>query len=867
MRFLRLFHHFILRDIAHSPLRAVLSVFGIALGIGVVAAVQLANERAIGSFNESLNIFNGQADLQISANGLSLNEQMISKLSWIWELGSLSAVVEGRGRLADVGGDEAGQQSVYIYGVDFLSEAPFRKYVTDDERDLTLNISRDEFVDLLLDPQRIVIPDALANRAGAKKNSMLPILVGDSLQNFVVGAILRTEGVARAFAGDAIFMDIAAAQLALGKVGQIDRIDVLLREKALLASVESRLREQLPANAIVYRPDSTAIRNEKLLRAFRYNLTALSYVALTVGIILVYNTVMIAVVRRRPEIGMLRALGISRRTVCALFLLEASVFGFLGSVAGLGLGYSMSTASGALVSQTVQNLYTGFFRSTYTNVGGFRFMAEAVFGGTVLALLSGTAPALRATAISPAAVLREGVLSPNHLRPARTAGLISAIVVAVGILLSFGPPVGGFPFLGYAAALCFVVGLGFATPWVVRVLVKTCAYPMGTVSPIIGKLAVQSMQSGIRRVTVAVFSLAIAVAMLASVATMVASFRNTIVAWVNQTLRADLYIRPAAAGPNEWASTFNPDSLTELRAVPSVAAVDRFRGRELNFGDSTVVLASGEFAVLRDHGQLLFVDGRSIQQVAADMIDQDRIIVSEPFSIKQGFKRGDFIQLPTADGTRPFQIEAVFYDYSNDRGLLVMDRSTYLRWFRDSTVTNVAIYLQPEADPTEAERAIAERLSNSHLRILTNSELKQQVLRVFDQTFQITYGLEAIAITVAVLGIANMLAALIFERRTEFAVLRFVGTDSRQLRRVVLTEAGITGMIGIIAGTGLGLALSALLVYVINRQSFGWTIQFGVPISFLVQSLAVVFAATVLAGIYPAMLAQRLDAIKSIRAE
>jgi putative ABC transport system permease protein len=387
------------------------------------------------------------------------------------------------------------------------------------------------------------------------------------------------------------------------------------------------------------------------------------------------------------------------------------------------------------------------------------------------------------------------------------------------------------------------------------------------ISPVIGRLAVQSMRSGIRRIGVAVFSLAIAVSMLVSVATMVSSFRETVISWVNQTLRADLYIRPAGAAANEWASTFDPSVTQQLGQLPSVLAIDRFRGRHLDFNGTPVVLASGEFSVLRNHGHLMFTDGRSMSEVAANMINQDRLIISEPFSIKQGITQGDFMQLPTPEGSLPFRIEAVFYDYSNDRGLLVMDRSTYLARFDDSSVTNLAVYLDPGTDSEETEREIAEQLSSSEFRIISNADMKRQVLRVFDQTFQITYALEAIAIVVAILGIANTLAALILERRGEFAVLRFMGTDSRQLRRVVLTESGVTGLIGIVSGTVLGIVLSLILVYVVNKQSFGWTIQFGIPAGFLLRSLLLVFAATVIAGLYPAALARRLDPIKSIRAE
>jgi putative ABC transport system permease protein len=196
-----------------------------------------------------------------------------------------------------------------------------------------------------------------------------------------------------------------------------------------------------------------------------------------------------------------------------------------------------------------------------------------------------------------------------------------------------------------------------------------------------------------------------------------------------------------------------------------------------------------------------------------------------------------------------------------------MDRSTYLRLFHDTSVTNIAAYLKPDADPAEAQRKIAQALPNAQLRVFANSDLKRQVLRVFDQTFQVTYALEAIALIVAILGITNTLSALILERRAEFAMLRFVGVDRKQLRKVVVIESGMVGVTGSILGLLLGIALSVVLVFVINKQSFGWTIQFVLPAWFIVQSLSLIVAATIFAGLYPAALATRMDAIQGIRAE
>src|SRR5262249_47746320 len=259
--------------------------------------------------------------------------------------------------------------------------------------------------------------------------------------------------------------------------------------------------------------------------------------------------------------------------------------------------------------------------------------------------------------------------------------------------------------------------------------------------------------------------------------------------------------------------------------------------------------------------------GRSAAAVAPRMLNQNRVIVSEPFAVKQHLGKGDMVILPSAEGVQSFEIEAVYYDYSNDRGLIIMDRSTYLRLFHDTSVTNIAIYLKPGADGLQARQDIASTLPDVQLRVVTNADLKRQVLLAFEQTFQVTYALEAIAMIVAILGITNTLSALILERRPEFAMLRFLGADSRQLRNVVLLESGLIGVVGAALGLTLGIAMSMVLVFVINKQSFGWTIQFVLPGWFFAQSLSTILLATVIAGLYPAALAKSIDPIQGIRTE
>jgi len=866
MKFAVLFQRYILRDLAGSRARTLLTLAGVALGISVVVGVRLASERAIGSFNDSLRLLGGGADLQISANGLAMDEGLVGELSWVWDVGVMTAIIEGRVEVDS----STGSIPLRLFGVDLLSDAPFRTYslAGESESPLALDAAGSDFAQLLVDPDAIVIPQVLARELGTDAGAEVSLWVANRRRAFRVASVLEDTGVARAFDGKIVLMDIAAAQWALDRLGTIDRIEILLDDPERANEVAERLRIQLPDSVVVYRPSDSAADTERMTRAFRYNLTALSYIALVVGMILIYNTLNIAVARRRSEIGTLRTLGTDGATIRRMFLLEATGFGVAGAVLGVWTGAFLANAAGALVSRTISMIYTGTVVSPAESATGWTVYAEMVLLGGALAAISGTGPALRAMRMPPVESFRRGsgmgFAEPSSSPVWTTLGLGALLA---GALLAFAPPVGGFPFLGYAAGVSFIAGFGLLSPRLAGGILRVIRGSIVRAFPVEGRLAIQTLQGSLGRVAVAVMSLAIAVAMLISVAVMVASFRDTVVVWVDRTLEGDLYLRPAVAGGDGGRNVMDPRVVDALRTIPQIAAIDRFRAVGIDYEGFPAILAAGEFEILARHSRLLFIGDRTTEEVAGRLIGADRVVVSEPFAVRHGIAEGDTIMLPTPGGALGFGVEAVFYDYSSEGGMVVMDRGTWVERFGDRSVTNVAVYLNPGADARSVRRAIAASVPDAGVRIATNGELREQALGVFDQTFEVTYALEVIALAVAMLGIANTLAALILERRPELAMLRFVGAARGQIRRIVVAEAGLVGVVGSAIGLVLGLLLSLLLVYVINFQSFGWTIQFALPVGFVFQSLALVLLATLAAGLYPASLALRVDPIRAIRAE
>jgi putative ABC transport system permease protein len=368
-----------------------------------------------------------------------------------------------------------------------------------------------------------------------------------------------------------------------------------------------------------------------------------------------------------------------------------------------------------------------------------------------------------------------------------------------------------------------------------------------------GLLAHANLTAAIPRLSISVAALAVSLSMMVAIAVMIGSFRDTVVYWVGQTLRADLFIGPGIRPTVGSEQTISEDVIATLSKHPDVVAMDRFRNLDLVYDGNLAVLGGGSFEVVLQQGSLLFKSPADARERLRAAIGRDEVIVSEPFSMRYGKRDGDVIDIATPQGPRQFRIAAVYYDYASDRGVVVMDRVTLARHFGELAPSGVAAYLRQGADPERVRTEMLDMLDEGHRAfIYSNRTLRTEILNVFDSTFAITYALELIAIAVAMLGVAGTLLTLVLERRRELSLLRLTGADRRQVRRMVIIEAALIGGVSQGIGLAVGLALSAVLIYVINVQSFGWTIQFHLPAAFLIQASIAVVIATSIAGIYPA---------------
>jgi putative ABC transport system permease protein len=347
--------------------------------------------------------------------------------------------------------------------------------------------------------------------------------------------------------------------------------------------------------------------------------------------------------------------------------------------------------------------------------------------------------------------------------------------------------------------------------------------------------------------------------MMVAIAIMIGSFRETVDYWISQTLQADLFVSPGVRPRPGVEHTLSPTVVEHVRRHPSVQAADAFRNMDLDYDGDLVVLGSGDFETVLRYGSLMFKDPADGRAALRGAIGRDALVVSESLANRRGLRRGGMVTLRTPLGPRDFEIAAIYYDYTSDRGVMVMDDGTFRRSFGALPPTGMTVYLDPAADPEAVRQDVLDGLGEGHrVFIYTNRSLRAEVLRIFDSTFAITYALEVIAIFVAMLGVAGTLATLVLERRKELAMVRLVGASRGQVKRLVVLEAVLLGSASQAIGTGVGFGLALVLIYVINVQSFGWTIQFHAPWAFLAQSTVAVIAATAAAGFFPARRAARL---------
>jgi putative ABC transport system permease protein len=839
MTALPLLYRLIVRPLRQERLRTTLTVLAVALGVAAVLAIELAGQAAAGSFQSSLETLAGASNLEVSASG-GVPAEVFAGLAALPYPLKLHARIEDYGVL-----DGAIRRAVPIIGIDLISEGAIGKSVREGE---TRAFSDPELNDAVW----------LTSDLGYKSGDRVRLLLNGTTSDFTVRGVLNDR------AGDVVLMDLAPATRLLRRGGRLDRILIEAPRSRSVEDWETLLRRSLPPGVAIARQGAQTEENRRMLDSFRWNLRVLSYVSLAVGAFLIYNTISVSIVRRRFEIGILRALGTSRAGILSGVLAEACCFGLLGGMVGIALGRVMAEGAVKLVASTVASLYFSSQPAPISLTWEIALLGIAI--GVGISLISALAPAWEASRVAPVEAMARG-RREHEVRLHRWKSAAAAVVVAgIAWIASRQSPVNGKPVYGYLSALLSIAACALTIPVLVSSLSTITARVARRVFGVEALLATRSLAGSLRRTSVLVGALSTAIAVLTAVGIMVGSFRETVVLWMDDILQADLFLSPAVPAGADRHPTMSAEIPIKLAQLPQVDAVDQMRTYEIRY-EGLPATIGGVDARIRQRRISSFLSGAPAQRVFHQLIGNEAVVVSEPFANKHRVRAGDILRLGLGGKVGTFRVLDVYYDYSSESGVILMDRGTLFEYLPNNAPTNIAVYLKPGVSLEQGQRAVEGMIAGRRIAVARNRTLRDQAIQVFDRTFAITYVLEALAVFVAVTGVGGALLALVIDRRREFGLLRFLGADDRQIRRIILFEAGLLGLLANIAGVTLGLILSQLLIYVINKQSFGWTIQFHWPVLVLLSALSIVYAATLLSALYPARIATRLVPIEVIHEE
>ena len=866
-----LFRLLVWRHLLAEPLRTILTVLGISLGVAVYVAVATANIEVLRTFEEGVLGVAGRTTLQVTSAATlpeGFDEQIIRIVRQAYGVTTAAPVLEFT---AIWRGGSTKPVALPILGVDLLAESAVRDYTiasADSPRPRTKEIGDggDTDWERYLEPDAIVIGRAFARRYGLTAGESIDLRVGPLVRRLVIRGLMEGHGPRGAALEELAVMDIASAQLTFERLGQLDRIDVVSDRARSIEEVAASLRQRLPSGLLVKRPEQRNAQMERMTRAFRLNVASLSAVALLVGLFLVYNTMSFAVLRRRREIGILRSLGMLPQGISRLFLLEALLLGMAGWALGVLGGIFLARIAVRMMATTSGNLYDMAVLPSPAILPS-AVVIQSFLVGIGVAVFGSLGPIREARGVEPVRALVPKGYEMDTPKPVVSIVLKSIVLLILAGATALMKPVDGLPLFGYLSAFLLIMAFAMLSSIVIRVISPFLRAVLPRRSGVVLRIAAGELGRAPIRNAVAVSALMVGLALMIGMTILIESFRQTVDVWLDQTVKADMIV----AAPT-WLGSGPPGRLPEsvrqrLLGIPGIDAVDAYRDVRMEFRDRPVAVVARDLLLHARHSRYLFLEGDS-SAILTSAVQTDEVLISETFANQFDLHKGDPIMLPSPGAPVELRIGGVFYDYATDGGKVVMDRALYERFWRDPNLTVVPLYLAAGVDRDKIRDAVLARLAGDPpVLVLTNAELKREVLRIFDQTFAVTYALELIALLVALLGIINALVSGILERQSELAVMRAIGATSGQIGRIILSESALLGISGIILGVVAGFLLSILLIHVVNKQSFGWSIAFHPSIVELLKITTLAFITTVLAGYGAARRAAHLPLGESLQYE
>lgn len=854
---LALLRTFSWQELRHHPWRSAAAVAAVMLGVALALSVHLINASALSEFAGAVSAVNGQPDLSLRARQGGLDDVLVERVAREPDVAAVSPVLE---QSTAAFGTDGRRVAVRLVGVDALAVAAVSPAL------MPLPAQADDPAG----PHRfdLFAPDAVYLNATARQAlagaAALPATV--RVQHGLGVADLRVAGTVNAPGAPMLVMDIAAAQQLADRVGTVSRIDLRLRPGADEAALLRALA--LPAQVLAQRPGQDGERADQLSRAYRVNLTVLALVALFTGGFLVFSVLSLSVARRQQQLALLGVLGLSAPERLRLVLAESALLGLIGSALGVALGTALAALALRLLGG---DLGGGYFAGVSPRLHGST-AAALLYGalGVLAALAGGWWPARAAASMAPALALK-GLGRVDGQRPRHHR--VALGLMALAGALAWAPPVAGIPLAAYVSVGLLLVGGIAALPLAVGPLLDRVAPRVA--GRVLALLAVERSRRLRDTAAVATSGVVASLALSVALTVMVASFRDSVTQWLDGVLPAPLYVRSGGNGLGD-GQTLPPDFVAAVRQVPGIARVDPLRAVAVVLDPARPAVTLLARPLARDdtgaQGQRLPLVRTAPPPPPGTAAVP--VYVSEAMVDLYGTRPGHWLDAlasafgPLPAGTR-FYVAGVWRDYARQHGSIVMALADYVRLSGDTRINDLALHLAPGATEDrvrEAVRALARPAGAEHLiEFASAGEIRAVSLRIFDRSFAVTYWLQAVAIGIGLFGVAASFSAQVLARRKEFGLLAHLGLTRRQILGVVALEGLAWTALGALAGLVLGLAVSVVLVHVVNPQSFHWTMELVLPWLRLLALCAAVVAAGTLTAWLAGRAAASHDAVQAVK--
>ena len=834
-------------------LRTLLTTAGIVLGVAVFMGVHTANESVRTAFDQTIDRIAGKTQLQVTAGETGFDEAVLDRVQGAASVEVAVPVIE-----AVVDSGIRGQGSLLILAVDMTGDRTLRDYAFEGEDEELM----DDPLVFLAQPDSIMLTAEFARKNGLRVNSELPLGTMTGRRQFTVRGIMKPSGLSSAFGGNLAIMDVYAAQKMFGRGRTFDRIDIALKPGRTIADGVQELQAILGAGFQVQEPSGRGQQFEAMTAAYSMMVTISSLFAMFIGMFIIYNSFAIAVTQRRREIGILRALGGSRQQVRHLFLTESAVMGLIGSIVGVIGGLLVARAVTASIGNVISNVYGLAQRAE--NVEVRPSLLAASFGiGIITSLVAALIPAREASRVDPVQALQKGkfqVLSAGESRARAIAAAILAAISAVCLVRGESRPV-------------FYAGYGMATiaalllaPLLSLALARGLRPLLDWLRPIEGALAADSLIQAPRRTSASVAALMLSLALVIGFGGMARSSYSSIVDWMTAVFNPDLFVVPSQEFVIRTLR-FPPEMEKQLLEIPGVARVQPVRNARIMLHNRPITVIATDIASMGETARR--------RQIAGDADEMYRVtaagrglIVSDNLGQLSHLRLGQMLQIAAPLGTIDLPIAGIVTDYTDQQGAVLMDRSLFERYWGDRTVNAFRVYLARDAVADDVKQRILERYTGERqVFVLANRELKEYIVRVTNQWFALTWVQMAIAVFVAILGIANTLVVSITDRRRELGVLRAVGGLRSQIRGTIWIEALTIGAIGLILGLALGAGNLYYMLEVVRRDVTGMRFEYIFPIAVALAMVPIILASAFVAALWPAESAVHSPLVEALEYE